>query len=277
MPVLDRLPYVVAASIVVLVVVLLALVQSASDAIYARVVAPGSFVARIPLSFGLRTYEALDAIAPAAYVNDALASNALLHGEPAAAERYALRMPAQPRRDDLLARAAQAQGNDVLAREYYFAAGDLDATQGEIARVARTNVPEAMVLEAQFRDRLISLRTHPDAVAATYLVSGNLEASLHDDRGSLLFYEDAAALAPHNMAYVLSAANAAFRSGDMETAHYYFERGLKDDPSSGDCLSGLGLVALRRGDRAQALAYLHRAQTIDPRAQMIPALEAALR
>ncbi len=277
MPALDRLPYVVAAGVVAFAVALLALIQCASDAVYAPVVAPRSLVASIPLSFGLRTYEAIDGIAPAAYVNDALATNALLHGDPAAAERYALRMPAQPRRDDLLARAAQAQGNDVLAREYYFAAGDLDATQAEIARVARSNVPEAMVLEGLFRDRLISLRTHPDAVAATYLVSGNLEASLHEDRGALLFYEDAAALAPNNMAYVLSAANAAFRSGDMQTAQYYFERGLKDDPSSGDCLSGLGLVALRRGDRARALAYLRRAQTIDPKAQMIPALEAALR
>jgi tetratricopeptide (TPR) repeat protein len=276
-PVLSRLPYVIAAGVVAFVVVLLALVQFASDAVYAPIVAPRSLVARIPQSFGVRTYEAIDDVAPAAYVNDALASNALLHGDPTAAERYALRMPAEARRDDLLARAAQAQGNDVLAREYYFAADDVEATQAEIARVARTDVPEALALEAQFRDRLMSLRTHPDAVAGTYLVSGNLEASLHDDRGALVLYEDAAALAPHNMAYVLSAANAAFRSGDMQTARYYFERGLSDDPNSGDCLSGLGLVALHRGDRGQALVYLQRARTVDPHAQMIPALEAALR
>jgi len=274
--VLDRLPHALASGVVAFVLVLLALVQFGSDALYARA-APQSLVARIPLAFGVRVYEAIDAVAPAGYVNDALASNALIHGDAGAAQRYALEMPAEPRRDDLLAQAAAAQGNEELAREYYFAAADVDATQTQILRLARTNVTEAMLLEVQFRNRLIALRTHPDAVAASYLIGGNLEASQHRDRLALALYRDALALAPRNMAYVLSAANAAFRSGDLSTAQAYFERGLAVNPASGDCLAGLGLVALRQGDRAQAVAYLARARATDPHAQMIPALESALR
>jgi tetratricopeptide (TPR) repeat protein len=79
------------------------------------------------------------------------------------------------------------------------------------------------------------------------------------------------------MGYVLSAANNAYLSGDLADAQRLFEDGVSIDPAGGDAYAGLGLIALREGRRDRAQAYLQRARVVDPHAQMIPALEAALR
>ncbi|HTC30704.1 MAG TPA: tetratricopeptide repeat protein [Candidatus Acidoferrum sp.] len=257
-------------------VIALALVQFASDALYARA-APQALVSHIPLAFGVRVYQAIDAIAPAAYVNDALADAMLQQGDPATALSYAVRMPPGSRRDALLARIAQAQGDDVLAGEYAFAADDVDAVQRDVARVARYNLPQALQLEARFRERLIAAGTHPDAVAESYAISANYEAWLHRYPTALALDAQALALAPLNMGYVLSAANNAYLSGDLADAQRLFEDGVSIDPAGGDAYAGLGLIALREGRRDRAQAYLQRARVVDPHAQMIPALEAALR
>jgi tetratricopeptide (TPR) repeat protein len=258
------------------VVIALALVQFASDALYARA-APQALVAHIPFAFGVRVYQAIDAIAPAEYVNDALANAMLQQGDAAAALQYAVRMPAGSRRDALLARVAQAQGDDVLAREYAFAADDVDAVQRDVTRVARYNLAEALQLEARFRARLIAAGTHPDAVAESYAISATYEASVHRYSAALALDEQALALAPLNMGYLLSAANNAFVSGNLADAQQLFERGVAIDPAGGDAYAGLGLITLREGRRDRAQAYLQRARALDPHAQMIPALEAALR
>jgi tetratricopeptide (TPR) repeat protein len=262
--------------VVACVIVALALVQFASDALYARA-APQALVAHIPLAFGLRVYNAIDAIAPAAYVNDALAQTALTQGDAAAAQSYALEMPAGPRRDALLAQVAHAQGNDVLGREYAFAADDVDAVQHDVAQVARYNLATALQLEARFRERLIEAGTHPDAVAESYAISANYEALRQNYPAGLALDEQALALAPLNMGYLLSAANNAYLFGDFADARRLFERGVAIDPGGGDSYAGLGLIALHEGHRDRAQAYLQQARAVDPHAQMIPALEAALR
>ena len=91
------------------------------------------------------------------------------------------------------------------------------------------------------------------------------------------FDERALALAPMNMGYLLSAANNAYLSGDLADAQRYFARGVAADPGDGDGYAGLGLVALREGDRTRALAYLQRARAVEPNAPMIAPLAAALR
>jgi tetratricopeptide (TPR) repeat protein len=272
----HRIPYAIVAIVAACVVVAFAFVQLASDALYAPA-APSALVAHVPLGFGLRVYHALDRIAPAAYVEDALAANALQHGDLADAERYALRMPASPRRDDLLAQVARARGQDLLASEYFFAAADVDAMQGEVMRIAHRDLPGAMDLEERFRTRLIALKTHPDAVAASYWYSGNFDTMLRRYRAGTALYERALALAPANMGYVLSAANDALLAGDTGAARALFTQGLRVNPASGDALAGLGLVELRAGHRDLAQGDLRRAHAIDPDAQMIPALERALR
>jgi len=247
--------------------VLLAVVQVGSEAIYGR----------LPVQIGVRIYQAIDAVAPADYVSDGLAMTALRHGDLDAAEHYAIAMPAGPRRDDLLAQVAQARGEPVLAREYYFAAADVVAMQRAIAEVARYNLRDAEQEQAGFRARLIALGTHPDAVAESYWLSGNYAAMQHRYLEGLSDDEQALVLAPMNMAYILSAANNAYQGNDVRAAQRWFERGVAVDPGGGDAYAGLGLIALRAGDRARAQAYLERARAVDPHAQMIPALAAALR
>ncbi|MGB6984561.1 MAG: hypothetical protein WBD74_01155 [Candidatus Aquilonibacter sp.] len=264
-------------TVIACVAIALAVVQFASDALYARAASPHALVAHIPLSFGLRVYGALDAIAPAEYVSDALGTTSLGQGDLDRAQRYAVQMPPGERRDDLLAQIAAARGEDVLAREYYFVATDVTAMQHAIAVLARTDIFGALVTEAQFRDRLIALGTHPDAVADSYYISANYEAWLRRYRDGYALDERALALAPMNLGYLLSAANNAYLAGDLADARRCFARGVAVDPSDGDAYAGLGLVALREGDRTRAQAYLQQARALDPHARMIPALAAALR
>ena len=77
----DRIYRVLLAALIACIAVVLALVQFASDGLYARAAAPHALVARVPLAFGLRVYRAIDTIAPAQFVSDALASTALAQGD----------------------------------------------------------------------------------------------------------------------------------------------------------------------------------------------------
>lgn len=264
-------------AVVACVAIVLALVQFASDGLYARAASPHALVAQVPLDFGLTVYRALDAIAPAEYVSDALGTTALAQGDLDAAQRYAVQMPPGERRDDLLAQIAAARGDGVLAREYYFVATDVAAMQQAIAVLARTDISSALAAEAQFRAYLIALGTHPDAVADSYYISANYETALRRYRDGFALDEQALALAPMNMGYLLSAANNAYLGGDLADAQRYFARGVAVDPGNGDAYAGLGLVALRQGDRTRAQAYLQQARAVEPHAQMISALAAALR
>ncbi|HTU69083.1 MAG TPA: hypothetical protein VMF11_02085 [Candidatus Baltobacteraceae bacterium] len=273
---MPLLPRAIVGAVVLCVAIALALIQFASDALYARA-APHAPVAHIPVGFGVRVYRALDAIAPQGFVEDALGMNALEQGDAAAAQRYALRMPPGPRRDELLAQIAQAQGQDALARQYYFAAADVEAMQREIMALAQTDQPAALKLESAFRERLIALGTHPDAVAQSYAISGGIEGWRHHYAAAFALNERALALAPLNVGYVLLAANSAYDGHDDATARRLFRRGIVIDPRCGNCYAGLGLLAIREGNRAQAQADLARALTVDPHAQEIAALERAVR
>jgi tetratricopeptide (TPR) repeat protein len=225
----------------------------------------------------LRIYRALDRIAPAEYVTDTLGNAALAKGDLDAAQRYALQMPAGERRDDLLAQIAAARGDAVLAREYYFVASDSEAMQREIAEIAKTDIFGALATEARYRDWLSSLRTHPDAVAETDYFTGNYEMWLRRYATAVGFDERAIALAPLNMGYILSAGTNALLAGDLSEAARFYAQGVAVDPDSGDAIAGLGMVALRQGDRAGALAALERARAVDPQAPTVASLAAALR
>lgn len=249
------------------VVAALAFVQLGSDALYGT---------RVPHAWGLAVYHVLDRVAPASYVEDALANEALARGDVRDALHYAVRMPASPRRDDLLARIALARGQTVLAREYFFVADDIDALQQRVAELAQRNVSQAIAFERQIRDRLISLRTHPDAVAESYWIGGNLQVRAGDRAAALRDYAQAQALAPLDAKYILGVANDAFEMGDLASAQAAFAHGAQVVPGSGDMPAGLGLVALRRGDRAGALADLQRARSVQPDAPLVAALERAL-
>lgn len=277
----------IGAAIAALAIVLGA-VQLASYSLYAGVAAPGTLPTRIPAHFGLAVYRTLDRIAPAPYVEATLAEQSLEQGDAASAQRYALRLPASPSRDELLARVALARGEGSLALEYFLAAPDVDAVQRAAERLA-TNSPDAgYQLERLLRVRLALLATHPDAVAETYWQMGNLanRQAWREISGSpaqnrwlrrgLRAYERAVALAPLSERYIIADANQADLLGDEQRAAALFRQGADVDPGSGDAIAGLGVMALRRGDRAAATTYLQRARTVDPDALMVRALARAL-
>ena len=137
------------------------------------------------------------------------------------------------------------------------------------------------------RDRLIDLRTHPDAVADADWELGLLESRLGYTslptqrpawrRRALRAYERAIVEAPLSAKYALSAANQALAVDDLSGALRWYRQTADQDPGSADAVAGQGLVALRRGERAQAAVLLARSREMDARAPMVAALERALR
>jgi tetratricopeptide (TPR) repeat protein len=262
----------------------LGVIQSASYALNGDAAAPGTLPTRVPLPFGLAVYHLLDRIAPAPYVESTLATHALRDGDTGAAERYALRLPASPIRDDLLAAIAQARGEQMLAFEYFLAAPDVDAVQRAADALGLRDPAAAYTLEGLLRVRLSLLQTHPDAVAEAYWHMGELanRVARRQVLGSIAQkewfhrgfqdFESAVTLAPLSEKYVLAAANQADLLGYRNRATALFAHGVDVDPASADAIAGLGVMAYERGDLAQARAYLTRARAIDGSAAMVRAL-----
>jgi tetratricopeptide (TPR) repeat protein len=278
---------VVAAAVIVLLVGALGIVQLASYSLDSAAASPGTLPTRIPVSLGLHVYRALDRIAPATYVESSLANHALATGDLDAAEHYALRLPASPTRDELLARIAQGRGQATLALEYDLAAADVESVQRAVETLASRDPVGAYVLESHLKDRLALLTTHPDAVAESYWMMGELanaaaeRAAAGTARSAWLEravddFEAAVALAPLSVKYVLSDANAAIALGRLARARERFAQGVDIDPASADSIAGLGVVALRRGDRSAARTYLLRARSLDARSGMVGELEREL-
>jgi hypothetical protein len=212
----------------------LAIVQFASYALDARAAVPGSLPSRVPLAFGLAVYHALDRVAPAPFVESTLAAQALTTGDFDAAERYALRLPASPTRDELLAQTARARGDATLALEYDLAAPDVDAVSQAAIALGASDPEAAYQLELHLKDRLVLLTTHPDAVAEAYWnlgefgnrsawrkVSGS-PAQIAWLQRARSDFESAVALAPLSEKYALSAGNQAALLGDYGRARQLF-------------------------------------------------------
>lgn len=265
------------------------MVQLASDSLDAGAAAAGTFPRRIPAGFGDKVYGVLDRLAPASYVESALAERALDRGDIAAAQRYALHLPASPRRDALLARAARARGQDQLALEYSLAAFDIDAVQGAAQRVATRDPAAAYGLERLLELRLSGRATHPDAVAVVQWQMGlfanrtawravpGSQTQRAWLRRAYDGFESAVALAPLSERYAIADANQADLLGDRGRAEQLFARAADIDPGSADAVAGLGVVAFENGDRQTAGAYLRQARALDPSSSMVRALERDLR
>jgi tetratricopeptide (TPR) repeat protein len=285
---LPRRYYVVqtaTAAVIAGLFVALAIVQFASYALDARAAVPGSLPSRVPLPFGLAVYRTLDRIAPAPFVESTLATQALAAGDLDAAERYALRLPSSPTRDELLAQTARARGDTTLALEYDLAAPDVDAVSQAAFALAAGNPEAAYQLELHLKDRLVLLTTHPDAVAEAYWNLGEFgnqsawrkvpaspaqRAWLQRARGD---FESAVALAPLSEKYALSAGNQAALLGDYLRARQLFGQAAEIDPGGADAIAGLGVAAFSAGDLVQARADLARARAIDPASKMVRALQ----
>jgi hypothetical protein len=269
--------------------VALALVQLASDSLDARAAAGGTLPPRISPRIGDAIYGVLDRFAPASYVESSLAERALERGDAKSAQRYAVRLPESPNRDELLARVASARGQAQLALEYSLAAFDSDAVQAAAQRLAVTDPQAAYALERLLELRLSRRATHPDAVAEAQWQMGlfanqvawrkvpGSETQRAWLRVALSAFESAAALAPLSERYAIAAANQADLLAERSRAEALFARAAEIDPGSADAIAGLGVVALQKGDRTAAITYLTRARALDPRALMVSALERDLR
>jgi hypothetical protein len=263
-------------------------IQLASYAFTASAAADGSLPTRVPLSFGLAVYRVLDRVAPAPYVESTLATAALHAGTTSLALRYALRLPASPNRDELLARIAQARGDQVLAQEYFLAAPDVDAVQSVVRSLAVRDPAAAYAVERTLNARLALQTTHPDAVAETYWRMGELanqrawrEVPASAAQGVWLNramenFQAGIQLAPLSEKIALAAANQAVLLGDLTRARKLFAHAADVDPASADAVAGLGVVAYQLGDPASARAFLIRARRLDSNALMVRALEGDL-
>lgn len=257
----------------------------ASDSFDTRAAAPGTLPTRVPPAFGRAVYGLLDRVAPAPYVETTLASDALERGDVAAALVHALRLPASPWRDVLLARVARARGDETLAQEYFLAAPDVRAVQASIDALARRDPREAYERERTLQTRLSLMRTHPDAVAETRWRMGELanqrawreipasraqgawlERGMHD-------FQAAVDLAPLSERYAISAANQAMLLGQLARARALFARAVAVNPGSPDAIAGLGVIAYQTGDFITARRELQRASRIDPNALMVRSLK----
>jgi len=231
----------------------------------------------------------LDRIAPASYVEVSLAQAELERGNSAAAQRYTLRLPGSPVRDELLARIALMRGEALLAREYFLAAPDPDAVTAAAEELAVKDPAAAYSLEKLLQVRLATTGTHPDAVAQTYWRMGRLanRQAWRQVPGSALQrawlrrglrdFEAAVNLAPFSERYLVAAANQADQLGGRTRAKQLFAQAVDIDPGSADALAGLGVIAWEQGDRSRAQAYLTRARAFDPHSLMVRALERDLR
>ncbi len=241
----DRVLRAIAAVAIGAVLAVCALVQFASDALNANVAAvPGALPRRLPVAFGLQIYRVLDRVAPAPFVETSLSGWELARGNLVAARHYALRLPPTSIRNDLLARIASATGERSLAREYYYAASDVSALNREALHLADRNPIAAYTFERGVRDRFVSLRTHPDAVAQADWRMGMLatDAAEHFPTGSVqrttwlqrgLRDEIAAArLAPLNTKYLVAVAAVEAQLGNPVAARHWYIRTLNVDPNN---------------------------------------------
>jgi tetratricopeptide (TPR) repeat protein len=266
-----------------------AAIQLASYSLNSGAAAPGTLPTRVPVAFGLSVYRALDRVAPAPYVVATLAAHDLAAGDSFAALREAIRLPASPARDELLARIAAARGDRQLALEYFLAAPDVSAVDAAAQAAAVRSPAAGYALETLLERRLALLTTHPDDVAETYFRLGQLanrqafrEIPDSKAQGAWLFramhdFRSAVELAPLSDKYLIVAANQAMLLGDLDGAQRYFGRAADSNPGSADAVAGLGVIAYQRGDLATAQNDLRRARALDPNALMVRSLERFLK
>lgn len=218
----------------------------------------------------------------------ALSDWALGNGDWKRALRYALRLPASPVRDELLARTAAARGDDMLALEFFLAAPDVSAVQAAAEKLARRDPAAAYRLENTLATRLAILGTHPDGVAEAHWNMGlfanrrawrevpGSPAQRQWLRTGLRSFVAASDAAPFSGRYAIAAANQAILLENVPLGRRLFARAAAANPASADAIAGLGVGAYDSGDRSGAQRALQRARRIDPDALMVRALERLL-
>jgi putative inorganic carbon (hco3(-)) transporter len=269
--------YVVSA-IVAVAVLGCALLQTASSAVYSSAAAPRSLPAHLPRTLGTRVYEAIERIAAVPLVENVLADDALLHGDPAAAARHAARIAPGPMRSELEARAAHARGRAGEAIRLFLDAGDDEALQPFVTALARQGrVADARELERRIAASVAATGTRPNALADSEWRLARLSLRLGDTGEATRHYEAAIGLAPLNTKYLIDAGTFALQRREPTTAEPLFARAAAIDPADADAVAGTGLAALEAGDVPRAIRLAHRADAMNARATLARRLDGALR
>jgi O-antigen ligase/tetratricopeptide (TPR) repeat protein len=250
------------------VLVACVLMQLASDAVYAGAAAPASAVA-LAGRLGARPYEGIERVAPLPFVEAALATYELNRARLPDAAFHVERIPPGPLRSDLEARIAQREDREADAIRSFLDAGDDDALQRIVYRLAaQGHVSDAYELERRIRDRLVALGMRPNAVADSSWRLGLLARRLGDDAEAARDFELATSAAPLNTKYLFDAGVLALQRRDPVRADAYFVRIAQADPADADGVAGRGLAAIERGDRAEAARFAARARAINRRATL---------
>ncbi|HEV2643401.1 MAG TPA: hypothetical protein VGT98_11870, partial [Candidatus Elarobacter sp.] len=280
-PAHGRLPRSARAAIAVALCIGIAIggfVQLGSDAVFARAAAPVSLPARLPPGLGTRIYETLERVAPLPFVEAMLTDDALARGDLAAAAAHAARMPAGTLRNEDEARIALARGRHDEAVRRFLEAGDDAALQADVMQLMNTGRGrEAYALEERVRQRLVSSKTRPNAVADSWWRLGRLAVRMHDLPEAERDYARARALAPFNTKYLIESGMLALQRHRADAAHALFARAVEIDPASADAVAGMGLAALDRGDRTEAAHLAERAAHLNARASLALRLQRRLR
>ncbi len=255
----------------------LAAVQLASDAIFAVAGAAYSLPARVPLESGAAIYRAISRVAPAPYVDDMLTRAALARGDLMLAQSYARRLPASSNRSELLGRIAQARGDERTAQQLFVKAGDILSIESQVHQLARALQPaSAYALETRLNRRLQEGGLHPDAVAASYWQLGVLAIEWNRAQLAMTNFRRAAALSPISSKYLISAGFQAYVLHLNSEARNDFRSAINVDPRSADAYAGAGMVALRFGDRAAAQRDASRARALNPNSHALGTLQTLL-
>jgi len=263
---------------VIALLVSLAALQAASASIYASAGSPASIPAHIPPQFGRNVYVAIERIFPASWVESMLVRSAFLSKNLADAQTHLARMEPSVTRSELAARIALEQGDHGAAMSHFLDAVDVDAVHAEVDQLSRAGrTGTAYALENAVRTRLRSNATHPDAVAESYWRSGVLASKLGQLQAGLNDYRDALALAPFSEKYLLAAGIQSINLHQYSNAGDYFERSISVDPASADAYAGMGVVALRLGNRTSAEGYERRSRSLDANSEMLATLDRDLK
>ncbi|MBV9270850.1 MAG: hypothetical protein JO165_07145, partial [Candidatus Eremiobacteraeota bacterium] len=186
--------------------------QFASDTILSRAGTAASLPALLPNHAGVAVYRAIERFAPGSYVEAMLARAALDAGDVRTARSYALRLPNSQERSEILGTIAQAQNDDRAAQRYFVDALDYAVVQRDVDTLAFTDPHAAYALELRLQRRLKATATHPDALAESYWVLGQLatnraisERSPLWANAALRYDRNAIALAPLSGKYWIAA------------------------------------------------------------------------
>lgn len=237
---------------IVLVLGALAVIQLGSYGLFGRAAAAGTVPRGVPRDVGVRVYDVLANVPFLTFARVVAATTAIQDRRFAYAQALIDGLPRGVDRNDVQGRLDDALGDHERAVARYVAAGDLVRVSDAVDTLDREGKgAAALVVQRRLVAELEALHD-TDSLAHAYWRLAELQSEMGDHRASLVTYRRSLALEPLSETYLLGAANEAMGHGELPFARTLFERVVQLDPGSADGHIGVGRVALRSGDTAEA-------------------------